>query len=148
MLLEIFHKTASLQWKVSKNFQQKLLMTLIPAGTTLNGKKREKKCIHTHTYIYTLAAEPILLRSYLDTQDFQSIKQMNNKKMTKFRSLSSSTKEIHHYLLEDSSFHDFLLEKFTLVQLDWKITCSEVFLAETIRSEGTADLKLYRLKWK
>lgn len=116
-------------------------MTLIQAGTTLNGKKREKKCIHTHTYIYTLAAEPILLRSYSDTHDFQSIKQMNNKKMTKFRSLSS-------YLLEDSSFHDFLLEKFTLVQLDWKITCSEVFLAETIRSEGTADLKLYRLKWK
>jgi len=68
--------------------------------------------------------------------------------MTKFRSLSSCTKEIHHRLLEDSSFHGFLLEKLTLVQPDWKSTCSEVFLAEAVRFEGTADLQLYRLQWK
>lgn len=43
VLLGIFHKTVSLQWKVSKNFLQKLLMTLTQAETMLYGQEKKNK---------------------------------------------------------------------------------------------------------
>lgn len=48
---------------------------------------------------FILTAEPTLFRNYLNPHKVHSAKQMNSKKikMTKFRSLSSSTKEKYHF---------------------------------------------------